>query len=171
MRVLRGPVMEWCCKRLTYLIRSEPDQLYARIAVLRRITEPTVNARIANSSFNPLTPTLFIVRYHSSGKSILMKIFGRRNVDQRLIYNLFNYFVHSWSNPDLYLTLMELVANLANTKWCKKPGKWLKPWEYSVRAIQWTATWQGLDGLWKSVRPLDERSLIFPNLVMLVFTR
>ena len=26
------------------------------------------------------------------------------------------------------LTHMQLVANLANTKWCKKPVKWLKPW-------------------------------------------
>ena len=27
------------------------------------------------------------------------------------------------------LTLMLLVANLANTKWCKKPEKWPKPWQ------------------------------------------
>ena len=27
------------------------------------------------------------------------------------------------------LTLMLLVVNLADTKWCKKPGKWLKPWQ------------------------------------------
>ena len=26
------------------------------------------------------------------------------------------------------LTLMLLVAYLGNTKWCKKAGKWLKPW-------------------------------------------
>ena len=26
------------------------------------------------------------------------------------------------------LTVMLLVANLANTKWCKNPEKWLKPW-------------------------------------------
>ena len=26
------------------------------------------------------------------------------------------------------LTLMLLVANLANTKWCKNPEKWLNPW-------------------------------------------
>ena len=26
------------------------------------------------------------------------------------------------------LTLILLVADLANTKWCKKPEKWLKPW-------------------------------------------
>ena len=29
----------------------------------------------------------------------------------------------------LYLTLMRLVANLANTKRCRKPEKWLKPWQ------------------------------------------
>ena len=26
------------------------------------------------------------------------------------------------------LTFMLVAANLANTKWCKKPEKWLKPW-------------------------------------------
>ena len=28
-----------------------------------------------------------------------------------------------------FLTLMLLVTNLANTKWCKKPEKWPKPWQ------------------------------------------
>ena len=27
------------------------------------------------------------------------------------------------------LTPMLLLANFANTKWCKKPEKWLKPWQ------------------------------------------
>ena len=57
------------------------------------------------------------------------------------------------------LALTLLVANLANTKWCKKPWKWFKPWhmgthlrrEYSVRAIQWIPTWQGLDDFLKSL--------------------
>ena len=42
---------------------------------------------------------------------------------------------HSWSKGEksfkpksASLTLMLLVANLANTKWCKTPVKWLKPW-------------------------------------------
>ena len=26
------------------------------------------------------------------------------------------------------------------------PGTWVLIWEYSVRAIQWISTWQGLDG-------------------------
>ena len=62
---------------------------------------------------------------------------------------------------------MLLVANLANTKWCKIPEKWLKPWnmgivliwECSAKAIQWIPYWQGLDGFQKSLRPcaLDER--------------
>ena len=48
------------------------------------------------------------------------------------------------------LTLMLLVANLANTKGWKKPendwnpGKWVLIWEYSTRAIQWIPTRQGL---------------------------
>ena len=53
------------------------------------------------------------------------------------------------------LTLMLLVANLFHTKWCKKnkndwnPGTWILSWRYSVRAIQWIPTWQGLDSLKK----------------------
>ena len=48
------------------------------------------------------------------------------------------------------LTLMLLVANLANTKWCKKlindwnPSTWVLIWQYSARAIQWIPTWQSL---------------------------
>ena len=30
------------------------------------------------------------------------------------------------------LTLMLLVANLANSKWCKKHVKWLKPWQMGI---------------------------------------
>ena len=53
-----------------------------------------------------------------------------------------------------HLSIMLLVANLANTKWCKKaenPSKWVLIWEVSVRAIQWIPTWQGLDGFQKSL--------------------
>ena len=56
------------------------------------------------------------------------------------------------------LTTMLLVADLPNAKWCKKPKKWLKPWqmglliwEHSVRAIYWIKTWQGLYGFQKSL--------------------
>ena len=65
-------------------------------------------------------------------------------------------------------SLMLLVANLANTKWCKKntindwsPGIWVLIWEYSASAIQWIPTWPGLDGHRKSLRPcaLDKSSL------------
>ena len=42
---------------------------------------------------------------------------------------------HAWSKGEksfkpksASLTPMLLVANLANTKWCKKPEIWLKPW-------------------------------------------
>ena len=44
------------------------------------------------------------------------------------------------------ITLMLLVAYLANTKWCKNLKKYWNPgtlvliWEYSVRAIQWIPT-------------------------------
>ena len=33
------------------------------------------------------------------------------------------------------LTLMLLVANQAITKWCKKPEKWLKPWNMGTHLI------------------------------------
>ena len=49
------------------------------------------------------------------------------------------------------LTLNLLVANLADTKWCRKPVKWLEPWHMGnhLRALQWITTWQGLDGFQK----------------------
>ena len=37
--------------------------------------------------------------------------------------------VPQFSRTSVKLTLMLLVANLANRKWCKKPYKWLKPWQ------------------------------------------
>ena len=36
-------------------------------------------------------------------------------------------------------------------KYYWNPGKWVLIWEYSARAIQWTPTWQGLDGFQKSL--------------------
>ena len=35
--------------------------------------------------------------------------------------------ISTYTSPP-FLALMLLVANLANTIWCKKNGKWLKPW-------------------------------------------
>ena len=55
------------------------------------------------------------------------------------------------------LTLMLVVADLANTKWLKKlkkywnAGIWVLIWEYTVRTIIWIPTWQGLDGFQKSL--------------------
>ena len=50
-------------------------------------------------------------------------------------------------------------AKILKNHW--NPGKWVLIWEYSVRAIQWVPTWQGLDGFQKSLRicALDESSL------------
>ena len=42
-----------------------------------------------------------------------------------------------------YLTLMQLVANLVNSKWCKNPEKWCKSWQMGT--FQWIPTWQGLN--------------------------
>ena len=83
---------------------------------------------------------------------------------------LFCYYLYFHFNGGYFtgshLTRMLVVANLNNTKWCKKPendwnpGIWVIIWEYSVRAIQWITTWQGLDGFQKSLHPwaLDESS-------------
>ena len=61
------------------------------------------------------------------------------------------------------LALLLLVANLANTKWCKNLRNDWNPgiWEYSSRAIQWIPTWHGLDGFQRFLHPcaLDESSL------------
>ena len=56
------------------------------------------------------------------------------------------------------LISMLLVANLANTKWCKKSqlmtdtlANCYSIWELS-RAFQWIPIWQGLDDFQKSLR-------------------
>ena len=53
----------------------------------------------------------------------------------------------------LISTLMLLVDHLTNTKWCKKPEKWLKPWYMGTHLrvlsesyLMNTNNWQGLDG-------------------------
>ena len=75
------------------------------------------------------------------------------------------------------ITLMLLVAHLANTKRCKKHEMWLNPgiwvliWEYSVRAIQWIPTWPGLDGFQESQHrcAFDESSLSIEALKIFFF--
>ena len=63
---------------------------------------------------------------------------------------------------------LTLVLLAANTKWCEKAEKWLKPWHLGThlrvlrqRAIKWTPTWQGLGGFQKSLHmyALGESSL------------
>ena len=65
------------------------------------------------------------------------------------------------------LTLILMVANFANTKWCKKPQndwnpcKWVLIWQYSNGAIQWILTWQCWKGFKHLVHfyPMGESSL------------
>ena len=68
-----------------------------------------------------------------------------------------NALDHSFS----HLTLMLLVANLANSKWCQQTSKndWnhgtrVLIWEHSEKDTQWisTSSWQGLHGFQKSLR-------------------
>ena len=62
---------------------------------------------------------------------------------------------------------MLLVANLANTKWCKKPVKWPKPWQMGTHmkvlgeSFPMNTNIMGFNGFRKYLRPcnLDERSL------------
>ena len=72
----------------------------------------------------------------------------------------YRYATLHWTNSMiLCLTLLLLVANLANIKCAKNlkndwnPGTWVLIWEFSARAIQWVPTRQGLDGFQKSLRP------------------
>ena len=73
-----------------------------------------------------------------------------------------------WKEKAIHsFTLMLLVTNLVNTKWCKNlkndwnPCTWVLIWECSARYIEWIPTCQGLDCYQKSLRPcaLDESSL------------
>ena len=45
-----------------------------------------------------------------------------------IAFHFLQLFSHNSQVTPEPLTLMLLVADLAKTKWCKKPGKWLKPW-------------------------------------------
>ena len=75
---------------------------------------------------------------------------------------------------DSILTLILLVANLGNAKWCKNlkndwnPGILVLIWEHSTRAIQWVPTWPGLDGFQKSLRPsaLEKSSLSIRRVIL-----
>ena len=55
------------------------------------------------------------------------------------------------------LSLMLLMANLTNIKWCKNlkndrnTGIWVLILEYSVRGFQWIPTWQDLEGFYKNL--------------------
>ena len=77
------------------------------------------------------------------------------------------------------LTLMLLVANLANTKRYKNlkydwnPCIWVLIWEHSSRAIQWIPTWQGLDGFQRFLRScaFDESSLSIGRVKRKLLTR
>ena len=72
-------------------------------------------------------------------KSIFPCKYSHKNTMLIKISNLWGVFGTSGINkinilvPQVasvwYLTLILLVSNLANTKWCKNPEKLLKPWE------------------------------------------
>ena len=50
-------------------------------------------------------------------------------VNTHSLWNRYFLFSLFRSLSIIYLTLILLVANLAKTKWCKKPEKWLKTWQ------------------------------------------
>ena len=78
--------------------------------------------------------------------------------------SVFGMFMWYWSTNlqrlGQILTLRLLLADLANTKWCKNPRVLI--WKYSARALQWIPTWQGLNVFQKYLRhcTLDENSPI-----------
>ena len=70
--------------------------------------------------------------------------------------------IHSYIKPLCCWWLIWPIQNDAkNLKNYWNPGKWVLIWEYSVRAIQWVPTWQGLNGFQRFLRlcTLDESSL------------
>ena len=84
------------------------------------------------------------------------------------IYKCSCHFIYKVLAVPLTVTPLEwwLIWPIQNdTKSLKSdrnPGIWVLIWEYSVTAIKWIPTWQGLDGFQKqSPRPcpLDESSL------------
>ena len=63
------------------------------------------------------------------------------------------------------LPLMLLVANLANTIWCKRPKQWLKPWRLGThqrvlsKSYPMNTNMTGYRCFFKYLRALDESSL------------
>ena len=77
------------------------------------------------------------------------------------LYSL--YFLYK-----IFFNHMVLMANLANTKWCKKLKEWLKPKHMGIHRrvpsesyLKWKTQWQGLYVFHKSLRfcVLEESSL------------
>ena len=86
----------------------------------------------------------------------------RRYVDQVPMHLLFESFFQKYTSKKL-LTPVLLVTDLADTKWCKKSEKSLKPRHMGTQQELWILTIQGLDGFHKYLHPffLEISSLSF----------
>ena len=83
--------------------------------------------------------------------------YANQNVENQVCLDLtYGYYTEVFTYCYILLiTLMMLMANLANPKWCKNlQNDWNSgTWKYSSRAIQCKPTWQGLDGFQRSLHP------------------
>ena len=94
---------------------------------------------------------------------------GRNNISSEFTPHLkfsfcfiANLLIYCHSFRRRVLTLMLLVTNLANIRWCKNIEKWLKPWHNSSESTLW-AVW-GLSNEY----PHDRVSMIFKHICVLV---
>ena len=118
----------------------------------------------------------FATQQQKTNPSSMWFWLSQRKTKRVTIYGTNGHFAYCWLEWMHFIGQMIvvgwvfifllLVADLANTKWCKKrkndwnPGTKVLIREYSGRAIQWIPTWQGLENFKKALHPcaLNESS-------------
>ena len=115
---------------------TSPDTTYCILCHHRKITEQSRNS----FGINPK-------KIHAAGG-----LFGQNKMRHRTIAWLIWYYNPKKNICCLWLDIWptQNEAKKLNNYW--NPGTWELTWEYSVRAIQWIPTWQGLDVFQKSLR-------------------
>ena len=91
--------------------------------------------------------------------TITVKSFGYKISIQRICCQM---QCDDYENTYLNLTLMMLVDNFANTKWCKKPKRWKKPWHMGthLRVL--------IESFPKNTNMIYRVKMVFQNLCVLV---
>ena len=140
--------------------------------ILQTCLTTTLTQSCCFSTFFKLLCFVQISHQQHKGQDCPHCIYGECvNNNYSISFQLFSLFNDIWCELSdfvctLYvnkLSLRLLVANLANTKWCKNPEIWLKAWNMGTHLTVFSEsfpmnttipTWQGLNGFQKSLHPM-----------------